>query len=65
MDETVRRIGCVEECSHRLPELLGNSVRTRLTHTRKGSKTLKGGGDYSLSGKAVREAKLSSGATAA
>src|SRR5215467_542307 len=29
MDETVRRIGCMEERSHRLSELLGNSVRTR------------------------------------
>src|SRR6266446_5307187 len=34
MDETVRRIGCMEEHSHRLSESLGNSVRTRLTHTR-------------------------------
>jgi putative transposase len=65
MDETVRRIGCMEERSHRLSELLGNSVRTRLTHTRKGSKTPKGGGDCSMSGKAVGEAKRSSQATAA
>ena len=65
VDETVRRIGCMKERSHRLPELLGDSVRTRLTHTRKGSKTPKGGGDRSMSGKAVREAKLSSQATAA
>ncbi len=65
MDETVRRIGCMEEHSHRLSELLGNSVRTRLTHTRKGSKTPKGDGDCSMSGQAVREAKRSSRATAA
>jgi asparagine synthetase B (glutamine-hydrolysing) len=65
MDETVRRIGCMEEHSQRLSELLGNSVRTRLTHTRKGSKTPKGDGDCSMSGKAVREAKRSSRAPAA
>ena len=65
MDETVRRIGCMEEHSHRLSELLGNSVRTRLTHTRKGSKTPKGDGDCSMSGKAGREAKRSSQAPAA
>src|SRR5215510_2658945 len=29
MDETVRRIGCMEERSRKLPELLGDSVRTR------------------------------------
>ena len=60
MDETVRRIGCMEERSRKLSELLGDSVRTRLSHTRKGSQTPKGGGDCSMSGKAVREAKLSS-----
>jgi putative transposase len=65
MDETVRRISCMEERSRRLPELLGDSVRTRLTHTRKGSKTPKGGGDHSMSGKAGRGAKLSSQPTAA
>ena len=65
MDETVRRIGCMEEHSQRLSELLGNSVRTRLTHTRKGSKTPKGDGDCSMSGKAVREAKRPSRAPAA
>jgi hypothetical protein len=65
MDETVRRIGCMEERSRKLPELLGDSVRTRLSHTRKGSKTPKGDGDRSMSGKAVREAKLSSRPTAA
>ena len=65
MDETVRRIGCMEERSHRLSESLGNSVRTRLTHTRKGSQTPKGDGDGSMSGKAVREAKRSSQAPAA
>ena len=65
MDETVRRIGCMEECSCKLPELLGNSVCTRLSHTRQGSKTPKGGGDCSMSGKAGKEAKLSSRPTAA
>ena len=65
MDETVRRIGCMEEYSHRLSALLGNAVRTRLTHTRKGSQTPKGDGDGSMSGKAGREAKRSSQATAA
>jgi putative transposase len=65
MEETVRRIGRMEECSHKLPEVLGDSVRTRLTHTRKGSKTPKGGGDRSMLGKAGRKAKLSSRPTAA
>jgi putative transposase len=65
LDETVRRIGCMEKCSLRLSELLGDSVRTRLSHTREGSKTPKGGGDRSMPGKAVREAKLSNQATAA
>ena len=65
LDETVRRIGCMEERSCKLPELLGDSVRTRLSHTREGSKTPKGGGDCSMSGKAVRKAKLSSRPTAA
>jgi putative transposase len=65
MDETVRRIGYMEKRSHKLPELLGDFVRNRLSHTRKGSKTPKGGGDRSMSGKAGREAKLSSQPTAA
>ena len=65
VDETVRRIGCMEERSWKLPELLGDSVRPRLSHTRKGSQTPKGGGDRSMSGKAGREAKLSSRPTAA
>ena len=64
MDETVRRISCMEECSLQLPELLGDSVRTQLSHTRKGSKTPKGDGNRSMLGKAGREAKLSSPATA-
>ena len=65
MDETVRRIGCMEERSCKLSELLGDFVRTRLSHTREGSKTPKGGGDRSMSGKAGRKAKLSSRPTAA
>jgi len=64
LDETVRRISCMEECSLQLPELLGDSVRTQLSHTRKGSKTPKGDGNRSMLGKAGREAKLSSPATA-
>jgi hypothetical protein len=64
-EEAVRRIGCMEERSCRLPELLGDAVRTRLSHTRKGSKTPKGGGDRSMAGKASRKAKLSSRPTAA
>ena len=65
MDETVRRIDYMEECSRRLSALLGDAVRTRLTHTRQGSQTPKGGGDGSMSGKAEREAKRSSQAPAA
>jgi transposase-like protein len=65
LDETVRRIGCMEERRRKLPALLGEAVRPRLSHTRKGAQTPKGGGDRRRSGKAVREAKLSSRPTAA